>query len=104
MVDGGWSNFAAAVTINHQQSTINPENEMSRIGKRPIPLPKGIEITVGEGQVTVKGPKGTLTKPVHPDMILKSEDGILHVERPSESKEHRSLHGLTRTIVANMVE
>ena len=77
---------------------------MSRIGKRPIPLPKGVEITVGEGQVTVKGPKGTLTKPFHPDMILKTEDGVLNVERPSESKEHRSLHGLTRTIVANMVE
>ena len=77
---------------------------MSRIGKRPIPLPKGVEITVGEGQVTVKGPKGTLTKPIHPDMILKLEDGSLNVDRPSESKEHRSLHGLTRTIVANMVE
>ena len=77
---------------------------MSRIGKRPIPLPKGVEIIVGEGQVTVKGPKGTLIKPVHPDMILKNEDGTLTVNRPSESKEHRSLHGLTRTIVANMVE
>jgi large subunit ribosomal protein L6 len=77
---------------------------MSRIGKRPIPLPKGVEITIGERQVTVKGPKGALTKPIHPDMILKNEDGVLTVDRPSESKEHRSLHGLTRTIVANMVE
>jgi large subunit ribosomal protein L6 len=77
---------------------------MSRIGKRPIPLPKGVEITVGDGQVTVKGPKGTLTKHIPAEMILKIEDGILNVDRPSESKDHRSLHGLTRTIVANMVE
>lgn len=77
---------------------------MSRIGKRPISLPKGVEITVGTGEVTAKGPKGTLTKPVHPDMTLKIEDGTLQVERPSESKEHRSLHGLTRTILANMIE
>jgi large subunit ribosomal protein L6 len=77
---------------------------MSRIGKRPIQLPKGVEITIGSGEVTVKGPKGTLTKPVHPDMALKLDDGKLIVDRPSESKEHRSLHGLTRTLVANMVE
>jgi large subunit ribosomal protein L6 len=77
---------------------------MSRIGKRPIPLPKGVEINMADGQVTVKGPKGTLTKPVHRDMILNVEDGTLTVNRPSEAQEHRALHGLTRTIVANMVE
>ncbi len=77
---------------------------MSRIGKRPIPVPKGVEITIGQGQVTVKGPKGTLTKPVHPDMVLRMEDSTFQVDRPSDSKEHRSLHGLTRTLVANMVE
>jgi len=77
---------------------------MSRIGKRPIPLPSGVEITLGQGEVTVKGPKGTLTKSLHPDMLLKIEDRALVVDRPSESKEHRSLHGLTRTLVANMVE
>src|SRR2546421_8499028 len=77
---------------------------MSRIGKRPIPLPKGVDIQLGDGQVTVKGPKGTLTKLVHPDMILKIDDGTLTVDRPSDGKDHRSLHGLTRTIVANMVE
>ena len=77
---------------------------MSRIGKRPIPLPKGVEITVGEGEITVKGPKGTLTKPIHPDMAVKVEDGTINVGRPSESQQHRALHGLTRTIVANMVE
>lgn len=77
---------------------------MSRIGKRPVSLPKGVEVTIGKSELTVKGPKGTLTKPVHPDMILKLDDGILIVERPSESKDHRSLHGLTRTLIANMVE
>ncbi len=78
---------------------------MSRIGKRPIELPKGVEITVGEGgEVTVKGPKGTLTTRFNPNMIIAMEDGTLNVGRPSESKEHRSLHGLTRTLLANMVE
>lgn len=77
---------------------------MSRIGKRPIPLPTGVEITVGDAEVTAKGPKGTLTKPIHPDMVVRQEDSTLLVERPSDSKEHRSLHGLTRTLVANMVE
>lgn len=77
---------------------------MSRIGKRPITLPKGVEITVNLGSVTVKGPKGTLTKPIHPDIALNIQDGVLNVERPSESQQHRSLHGLSRTIIANMVE
>lgn len=77
---------------------------MSRIGKRPIPIPKGVEITIGQGEITVKGPKGTLTKPIHADMILRQQDSMLIVERPSDSKEHRSLHGLTRTLIANMVE
>lgn len=77
---------------------------MSRIGKQPITLPKGVEVTVGTGEVTVKGPKGTITKPFHPDMILDQEGGTLNVNRPSDQKDHRSLHGLTRTIIANMVE
>ena len=77
---------------------------MSRIGKRPITLPKGVDITVNVGSVTVKGPKGTLTKPIHPEIALNIQDGVLHIERPSDSQEHRSLHGLSRTIVANMVE
>ncbi|MCC6731526.1 MAG: 50S ribosomal protein L6 [Chthonomonadales bacterium] len=77
---------------------------MSRIGKRPIPIPQGVDVQVGAGSVTVKGPRGTLTRPVHPDMILRQDDGVLLVERPSDDKEHRSLHGLTRTLVANMVE
>jgi large subunit ribosomal protein L6 len=77
---------------------------MSRIGKQPITLPKGVEVKVGSGEVTVKGPKGTLTRAIHPDMILKIEDGSLNVNRPSDAKDHRALHGLTRTLVANMVE
>lgn len=77
---------------------------MSRIGRRPIPVPKGVDVNMGEGQITIKGPKGTLTAPIHPDMILKIEDGTLTVDRPSEAQQHRALHGLTRTIVANMVE
>jgi len=77
---------------------------MSRIGRRPITLPKGVEITTNNGDVTVKGPKGTLTRTFHPDITLKIEDGALTVDRPSESQLHKSLHGLTRTLVNNMVE
>ena len=78
---------------------------MSRIGKRPIPVPAGVAITPGEdGIVTIKGPKGTLTRQFNPDITLRQEDGTLHVERPTEGKEHRALHGLTRTLVANMIE
>ena len=78
---------------------------MSRIGKRPIPLPKGVSITPEQdGTVTIKGPKGTLVRRLSPDMILREQDGNLLVERPTEAKEHRAMHGLTRTLVANMVE
>lgn len=78
---------------------------MSRIGKRPIVLPKGVEVnTTPEGVVIVKGPKGSLTRQFNPEMIFNQENGELTVARPSESKEHRALHGLTRTLLANMVE
>jgi large subunit ribosomal protein L6 len=78
---------------------------MSRIGKRPIPVPAGVTVTPTEdGTVTVKGPKGTLVRRFNPDMTYKIENGTLLVERPSEQKEHRALHGLTRTLVSNMVE
>ena len=78
---------------------------MSRIGIKPISVPAGVEVTVAEGNVvTVKGPKGTLTKTFHKDMIIKNEAGAVTVERPSEDKLHKSLHGLTRTLIANMVE
>lgn len=78
---------------------------MSRIGKRPIPVPTGVTITSAEdGTVTVKGPKGTLVRQLSPEIRLNQQDGTLLVERPSEAKQHRALHGLTRTLVANMVE
>jgi large subunit ribosomal protein L6 len=77
---------------------------MSRIGRAPIPIPIGVEVNVEEGVVTVRGPKGSLTRTTHPDMIVKVEGGNVLVERPSDEKLHRSLHGLTRTLVANMVE
>jgi large subunit ribosomal protein L6 len=77
---------------------------MSRIGKQPIPLPRGVEITRNNGSVQVKGPKGTLQRSLPSEMDLKVEDGKIQVVRPSDSKEHRSLHGLTRTLVANMVK
>ena len=77
---------------------------MSRIGIKPISVPAGVEVTVADGNVvTVKGPKGSLTKAYHKDMIIKSENGTITVERPTEDKLHKSLHGLTRTLVNNMV-
>ena len=78
---------------------------MSRIGKRPIPLPKGVEFTAAEdGTVTVKGPKGTLVRRFSPDLSFINDAGTLTVTRPTDNKEHRSLHGLSRTLLANMVE
>lgn len=77
---------------------------MSRIGKMPIPVPTGVEINIKGNAVTVKGPKGTLARELHPDMQIKLEDGTVLVERPSDGREHRSLHGLTRTLISNMVE
>ena len=78
---------------------------MSRIGKKPVTIPANVTVTVADGNVvTVKGPKGTLTYGFHPDMILKVEGNVLTVERPSEEHEHKSLHGLTRTLLSNMVE
>ncbi|MBR6522893.1 MAG: 50S ribosomal protein L6 [Oscillospiraceae bacterium] len=78
---------------------------MSRIGRTPITVPAGVEITVSEANlVTVKGPKGSLTKNLHPAMIIKVDGGVATVERPNDEKENRSLHGLTRTLLANMVE
>ena len=77
---------------------------MSRIGKLPITIPAGVDVKIGaENEITVKGSNGTLTRKLHPDMIIKVADGVLTVERPSEDKLHKSLHGLTRTLINNMV-
>ena len=78
---------------------------MSRIGKKPVTIPANVTVTVAEGNVvTVKGPKGTLTHTLHPDMLIKVEGNVLTVERPDEEHLHKSLHGLTRTLINNMVE
>ena len=77
---------------------------MSRIGNSPIAIPSGVDFKIeAENVVTVKGPKGTLTKNLHKDMIIEKEDNTIIVKRPSEAKEHKSLHGLTRTLINNMV-
>lgn len=78
---------------------------MSRIGLRPINIPNGVEINIKENNVVeVKGPKGQLTQQIDPAMKLKIEDNILTIERPTETKRHKSLHGLSRTLIANMIE
>ena len=77
---------------------------MSRIGKSPIAVPAGVEIKLtADNEITVKGKNGTLTRQLHPDMIIKVEKEVINVERPSENKMHKSLHGLTRTLINNMV-
>ncbi len=77
---------------------------MSRIGRMPITVPAGVEVTVGnENLVTVKGPKGTLTKQLSSAMTIKNDAGVLTVTRPNDEKENRALHGLTRALLANMV-
>ena len=78
---------------------------MSRIGKKPVMIPAGVTVDVASGNVvTVKGPKGTLTHALHPDMIIKVDGNTVIVERPDEEHLHKSLHGLTRTLINNMVE
>lgn len=76
---------------------------MSRIGKAPVAIPAGVEIKLDGHTLTVKGPKGQLVREFHPDMIIEIEDNEVIVKRPSENKEHKSLHGLTRALIANMV-
>ncbi len=76
---------------------------MSRIGRMPIAIPAGVEFKLNGVHAVAKGPKGTLEMDVHPDMIITIEDGVINVTRPSEQKEHRSLHGLTRALLNNMI-
>ncbi|MCG6987870.1 MAG: 50S ribosomal protein L6 [Gemmatimonadetes bacterium] len=76
---------------------------MSRIGKLPVEVPQGVEVSLAAGTLTVKGPKGTLSLRHHPEMNVVVDDAEVRVERPSDQKTHRALHGLTRALVANMV-
>ena len=76
---------------------------MSRIGRKPINIPAGVDVKVSDGVVTVKGPKATLTQKVHPNMTVKVEGSEVLVTRPNDEKENRSLHGLTRTLIHNMI-
>jgi large subunit ribosomal protein L6 len=77
---------------------------MSRVGRKPIPVPGDVTVTISEGTVKVKGPKGELERAFRREIEVRQEDGQLLVSRPSDSKEHRALHGLTRALLANMVE
>lgn len=77
---------------------------MSRIGKAPVTIPAGVDIKVEGNVVTVKGPKGQLTREISKDMTVTIENGALRVTRPSDERTHKALHGLTRTLIANMIE
>jgi large subunit ribosomal protein L6 len=76
---------------------------VSRIGKQPIPVPSGVDVQIEGSSVTVKGPKGQLSQTFNEDMAISLEDGVLSVVRPDDSREHKALHGLTRTLLSNMV-
>ena len=76
---------------------------MSRIGKMPIPLPSGVSVDIGIGEVRVKGANGELSEHLHPDISVRVDDGQVLVERPTDNRDHRALHGLTRALISNMV-
>jgi large subunit ribosomal protein L6 len=76
---------------------------MSRVGRKPIDIPNGVDVKYSDTVITVKGPKGTLSRELHKEMIIKVEDQTVTVERPSDNKMHRSLHGTTRSVIANMI-
>src|SRR5579883_1139597 len=77
---------------------------MSRVGRMPIPIPAGVQVEVDDGHVRVSGPKGALERSVHPSIQVALEDGRVVVRRQSDDRYHRALHGLTRALIANMVE
>lgn len=93
--------YAQNDTLNRMK--VGGVNKMSRVGRMPINVPSGVTVTIKDNAVTVKGPKGTLTKNFNKDMSIKLEDGNLIVTRPSEEKQYKSLHGLTRALLANMI-
>ena len=76
---------------------------MSRIGNKPITVPEGIEVTLADKLITVKGPKGTLTREIHPNINVKIENNVITISRPDDEPANRSLHGLTRTLINNMI-
>ena len=76
---------------------------MSRVGMMPVPLPEGVEVTISGNEVTIEGPKGSLTREFHPDIEIVRDDGELNVRRPTNQRRHRELHGLTRSLLNNMV-
>lgn len=77
---------------------------MSRVGKKPIEIPAGVTVTLDNNHVTVKGPKGELSRTFHSDIEIKVEENVVNISRPTDNKEHRALHGTTRAVLANMVE
>jgi large subunit ribosomal protein L6 len=77
---------------------------MSRIGRKPVTVPSGVTVTIDGAQVSVKGPRGELHRTFHPEMILTLDDGVVTVARPSDEQRHKALHGLSRTLLSNMVE
>jgi large subunit ribosomal protein L6 len=77
---------------------------MSRIGRKPVPVPDAVTVEIAPGNIAVKGPKGELRQTLSPEMAVEQEDGVVTVARPTNRGEHRALHGLTRSLIANMVE
>ncbi|HEU4706552.1 MAG TPA: 50S ribosomal protein L6 [Solirubrobacterales bacterium] len=77
---------------------------MSRIGRKPVPVPDAVTVEIGSGDIAVKGPRGELRQALSPEMTVKQEEGTVTVARPTDRGEHRALHGLTRSLIANMVE
>src|ERR1043165_3575182 len=77
---------------------------MSRIGRKPVPVPDAVTVEIGQGDIAVKGPKGELRQVLSPEMKIEQEDGTVTVSRPTDRGEHRALHGLTRSLIANMVQ
>ncbi len=82
---------------------VRRERTLSRVGRKAIPIPAGVQVTLDYGSVTVKGPNGTLVQPIHPEVVVRLEDSHVAVERYSSRKFHRSLHGFTRSVIANAI-